>query len=147
MTLRQLILIPTAALILYGCDNDDQKDKNYVKESAKPQAQETSTIDKATETIKEKAKEIIKLDTSSLDSFKSSLGEMKDSLSVENKGKLTSALGSLAQKAVSQKQSQGGLMDMAKSTMKSGDIEGQIYESFGDKLNGMSFDDLLAYAK
>ncbi len=139
MTYKTLIISSVAILSLAACDSGDKKDDNMIKK------EDASAASGAVGSVVEKVKEMVTLDTSSVDAFKSSLSSMKDSLSDEDKGKLTSALGNLAKKAATEK-SEGGAMDMAKSMASGGSAEDQIYNSFKDKLSGMNFDDLIGYA-
>lgn len=145
MTYKSLILTSLAIFSLAACDSGKKEDSSTGEEAAP--AAETSTVEQVKETVVEKIKEMVKLDTSSVEAFKNSLSDMKDSLSDEDKAKLTSALANLAKKAVEEKSEGGGVMDIAKSAVSGGSIEDQLYDNFGDKLSGMSFDDILNYAK
>lgn len=142
MTYKTLIISSVAILSLAACDGGDKKDDNMIKtEGASAESGAVDTVG----SVVEKVKEMVTLDTSSVDAFKSSLSSMKDSLSDEDKGKLTSALGNLAKKAATDK-SEGSAMDMAKGIASGGSAEDQIYNSFKDKLSGMNFDDLMGFA-
>lgn len=142
MTFKTLMLSTIAIVSLAACDGG-KKDEQTPAPMDKAATSEASSI---TETVVEKVKEMVTLDTSSVEAFKSSLSSMRDSLSDTDKGKLTSALGNLAKKAATEKSEGGGLMDMAKDVASGGSAEDQIYKSFKDKLSGMNFDDLIKYA-
>lgn len=143
MTYKTLILSTVAILSLAACDGGKKDDKDIVNQD-KAVATEAASI---TETVMETVAEMVTLDTSSVDAFKSSLSAMKDSLSDTDKSKLTSALGNLAQKAVSEKSEGDGLMDMAKSVTSGDSVEDQIYSNFKDELSGMNFEDLTNFAE
>lgn len=142
MTYKTLIISSLAILSLAACDNGKKEDDHMIK------TEDASAASGAVDTVGsviEKVKEMVTLDTSSVDAFKSSLSSMKDSLSDDDKGKLTSALGNLAKKAATEK-SEGSAMDMAEGIASGGSAEDQIYKSFKDKLSGMNFDDLMGFA-
>ena len=140
MTYKTLIISSVAFLSLAACDGGKKEDDHMIEK------EEASAASGAVDSMVEKVKEMVTLDTSSVDAFKSSLSSMKDSLSAEDQGKLTSALGNLAKKAAAEKSEEGGLMNMAKDVASGGSAEDQIYSSFKDKLSGMNFDDLMGYA-
>lgn len=139
MTYKTLIISSAAILALAACDGGDKEDDHMIKK------EDASAASGAVGSVVEKVKEMVTLDTSSVEAFKSSLSSMKDSLPDADKAKLTSALGNLATKAATEK-SEGGAMDMAKGMASGGSAEDQIYKSFKDKLSGMNFDDLMGYA-
>lgn len=140
-----------AALTLAACGSDESSNSAQQAEETAPAvaAEQDSMMDKAQEvadTAMEKASEMaeaLKLDTSSLDSFKSSLAAMKDSLSGDQADMLTSALGSLAKDAAKE---EGGLMGAAKDLAAGKSMEETLYEKLGSQLNGMTFDDILKLA-
>ena len=83
------------------------------------------------------------LDASSLESFKESLGKMKDSLSSSDKALLETALDKLA--AAATEPAAGG--DMATSTDTEPQTrEEKLYEQLGTRLDGKSFGDIVAMA-
>ena len=140
----------TTAFALAACGSDDNSQTAEKAEEAAPAAEEKAgMMEKAegmADTAMEKAAEMaeaLKLDTSSLNSFKSSLAAMKSSLSGDQSGQLTNALTSLAKGAAEKK---GGLMGAAKDLASGKSIEETLYEKLGDQLNGMSFDDILKLA-
>ena len=141
MTYKTLIVSTVAILSLAACDGG-KKDEQSTAPMDKAATSEASAM---TESVVEKVKEMVTLDTSSMEAFKSSLSDMRESLSDTDKGKLTSALGNLAKKAAAEK-SEGGVMDMAKSVASGSSAEDQVYTSFKDKLSGMNFDDLMNFA-
>lgn len=137
----------TAAFALAACGSDDNSQTAENANEAVPAAaaEKESMMEKA-EGAMEKAAEMaeaLKLDTSSLDSFKSSLAAMKGSLSGDQSGALTNALTTLAKGAAEEK---GGLMSAAKDMASGKSMEETLYEKLGDQLNGMSFDDILKLA-
>lgn len=142
MTYKTLIISSVAILALAACDGGKKEDDHMIK---KEDASAASGALDSVDSVVEKVKEMVTLDTSSVEAFKSSLSSMKDSLSDTDKGRLTSALGNLATKSATEK-SEGSAMDMAKSVASGGSAEDQIYNSYKDKLSGMNFDDLMGYA-
>lgn len=137
----------TAAFALAACGSDNNSQTAEKTEEAAPAvaAEKESMMEKA-EGAMEKASEMaesLKLDTSSLDSFKSSLAAMKDSLSGDQSSQLTNALTSLAKGAAEEKD---GLMGAAKDMASGKSMEETLYEKLGDKLEGMTFDDILKLA-
>ncbi len=143
MTYKTFLISTVAILSLAACDSGEKDDRNVVKQES---ATQTSAASDAMGAIVEKVKDAVKLDTSSIDAFKTSLADMKNSLSDSDKSKLTSALGNLAKQSAEEKSSGGNLMDMAKDVASGGSAEDQIYKSFKDKLSGMNFQDILDYA-
>ncbi len=149
----------SAAFALAACGSDDNSQTAEKAEDAAPAAaeeaapaaaaEEESMMEKAEGMAghaMEKASEMMEghtLDTSSLDSFKSSLAEMKGSLSEDQSSQLTSALTSLAKGAAEEK---GGLMGAAKDMASGKSMEETLYEKMGDQLDGMTFDDILKLA-
>jgi len=140
--MNTLVKITTlsAALALAACGSDDNSQTAEKAEDAAPAAaaEQDGMMEKAAEMA-----EALKLDASSLDSFKSSLSAMKGSLSGDQSGQLTNALTSLAKGATEEK---GGLMGAAKDIAGGKSMEETLYEKLGDQLNGMSFDDILKLA-
>jgi len=134
VSLKKLLIIGVASVTLSACDSGGGDDTETIKENAAEAT--TSTKD----TLVEKAKEILKLDTSSLDSFKSSLSSMKASLSGADASKLTDAMQSLAKDAASDG---GSLMDAAKSVAGGASVEETVYKSLKSKLSGATFEDVL----
>ncbi len=141
----------SAAFTLAACGSDDNSQTADKAEEAAPAAaaEKEGMMEKAegmAGAAMEKASEMaeaLKLDTSSLDSFKSSLASMKGSLSGDQSSQLTSALTSLAKGAAEKK---GGLVGAAKDLASGKSMEETLYEKLGDQLNGMSFDDILKLA-
>lgn len=137
-----------SAAMLVACSGGDS---NNAAESDAQKAQETaakqsSAVDKVVEKAKEEAAKIaesIKLDMSSVDSFKSSLASMKSSLSGADQGKLTDALKSLAKDSVKEGD---GLLGAAKGLASGKSTEDILYDKMKSKLDGLSFDDILALA-
>ncbi|UTW56718.1 hypothetical protein [Kordiimonas sp. SCSIO 12610] len=108
--------------------------------------------DKASEAASDLTNAIPTLDTSSLDSFKSSLSDMQKLLTPEQQGALTNAMAMLAKEAVSDSGESGGsnasgLLDKAKDIAGGKSAEDIVYESMGDMMNGMSFEDILNFAE
>lgn len=152
----------TAAFALAACGSDDNSQTAEKAEEAAPAAtaEKEGMMEKAegmadgamkkaegmAGAAMEKASEMtedLKLDTSSLDSFKSSLAAMKGSLSADQSSQLTNALASLAKGASEEK---GGLMGAAKDLASGKSMEETLYEKMGDQLDGMTFDDILKLA-
>ena len=153
--LKSATIMTVLAFGLASCGDDaDKADK--ADEAAKQAAQEMpekseGMMDKATDMAKDMAKDVVdevkeavKLDTSSTEAFTASLAEMKASLSDADQAKLTGALAKLGKKAVGD--GDGGLMGAAKNLAGSGSVEDSIMKKFGGQLDGMSFEDLLAFA-
>jgi|GEM_PF-1472812 len=142
-------LTATAMLLaLAACgDSGDSKQEQATAPATEAAAPEKSTMDKAKDAAKDmaaKAVESLKLDTSSLDAFKSSLASMKGSLSADDQSKLMDALSGLAKDAAGD--SKSGLMDAAKSMAEGKSLTETLYEKMGDKLSGKTFEDILAMA-
>ena len=141
--IRSVSIVGLAALGLVACG--DASDTN----NQQPQQETTAAVEEsqtATQELVDKAKEIvsgIRLDTSSAEAFKASLVEMKDSLSDEDKEKFKAAMKNLGKKAVSES---GNLFESAKEVIKSGNAEDGLLKKFGDKLNDLNFEELLAFA-
>lgn len=134
-------------LALAACGDSGESQKEQAAPATEAATAEKSTMEKATEAAKDmatKAVESLKLDTSSLDAFKASLANMKGSLSSTDQSKLTEALATLAKGAAGD--SKSGLMDAAKSMASGKSITETLYEKMGDKLDGMTFEDVLALA-
>jgi len=141
-------LTATAMLLaLAACgDSSDNKGDTSQAPATEASAPEKSTMDKATDAAKDmatKAVEALKLDTSSLDAFKTSLANMKGSLSAEDQSKLMDALSGMV---ADSKEGSSGLMDAAKSMASGKSLTETLYEKMGDKLSGKTFEDILAMA-
>ncbi|MFC4349916.1 DUF6694 family lipoprotein [Kordiimonas lipolytica] len=141
-------LTATAMLLaLAACgDSSDNKGDTSQAPAMEAATAEKSTMDKATEAAKDmatKAVESLKLDTSSLDAFKTSLANMKGSLSAEDQSKLMDALSGMV---ADSKEGSSGLMDTAKSMASGKSLTETLYEKMGDKLSGKTFEDILAMA-
>ncbi|NVJ96504.1 MAG: hypothetical protein HWE25_00030 [Alphaproteobacteria bacterium] len=143
--LMKPLMASAALLALAACgDSGDETAKSDATAATEAAATaEKSTMEKATE-MATKAAEALKLDTSSLDAFKSSLAGMKASLSDTDQSKLTEALAGLAKDAGGD--SKSGLMDAAKSMASGKSMTETLYEKLGDKLDGKTFEDILAMA-
>lgn len=141
-------LTATAMLLaLAACGDSGDSSKEQAAPAAETAMPEKSTMDKATEAAKDmatKAAEALKLDTSSLDAFKSSLANMKSSLSAEDQSKLMDALSHMV--TSDGESSTGGLMDTAKKMAEGKSLTETLYEKMGDKLSGKTFEDILAMA-
>ena len=135
--LKKLLIVGVASIALSACDSGSNNDSETIKEKA------AETTSSTKETMVEKAKELLKLDTSSLDSFKSSLSSMKSSLSSADASKLTGAIESLAKSTA---KDSGGLMDAAKSMASGKSVEETVYSSLKGKLSGATFEDVLKLA-
>jgi hypothetical protein len=130
---------------LTACGDSSETEKAEDKAAAPAEvAAEKSTMEAATE-MASKAVGALKLDTSSFDAFKTSLAEMKDSLSEDDRSKLMEALGGLV--ASETEKSDDGLLRSAKK-MASNAASGKsatetLYEQIGDKLDGLTFEEIL----
>ncbi len=150
-TLPYLATAVVFALSACGDSGSDNSTTDTTAPAATEAAAEKSTMDKATE-MATKAVEALKLDASSLDSFKSSLASMQGSLSADDRSKLMETLGGMIAKDTDtgSSDSGGGLLDKAKkmaSDVASGkSMEEQLYEAVGDKLDGLTFEDILKMA-
>jgi len=156
--MKQILKITAATAIfaLAACGSDEgekqaeEAAKDATTEVAAPEADKSAAegmMEKAKEAASEMVAEVAKsvtLDTSSFDAFKSSLGDMKTSLDGDQASQLTSALASLAKGATTEKK--GGLLDAAKDMAAGKSMEETLYESLGNQLNGLSFDDILKLA-
>lgn len=148
------VIMPLTAtaliLALTACGSDSESSKDAAGTAApatEVEAKSESMMDKATEMAKEKAAEMaeaLKLDTSSMDSFTASLSAMKASLSGDQASQLSSALASIAKGATSEKK--GGLLGAAKDMASGKSMEETLYETVGDQLNGLTFEDILKMA-
>ncbi len=137
----------SAALLLAACGSESSN-TGKAQEAAK----ETETVaSSASKDVAKKAKEAVakvvenlKLDTSSMEAFTSSLSNMKASLSSDQKDQLTDAISSLAKDAAGEK---GGLLGAAKGLASGKSTEEVVYEKLASKHDGLTFDDILALTK
>ncbi len=143
------ILTLTAALALTACGSDNNSSQTQ-EQAAETATEQTSTVDQtkdiATAAL-EKATEVaeaLKLDTSSLDSFKSSLSAMQGSLNSDQATQLTDALGYLAKSSVKEKKR--GLLNAAKSVASGKSMEDILYDNMSSQLNGLTFEEIIALA-
>lgn len=144
-----LVSATAMTLALAACDSDEGNSQaaNEADATAAVEEKGTKVIDNVEEIVREKVAEMtesIKLDTSSLDSFKSSLSAMQSSLSGDQVGQLRDALGSLAKSSA--KEEKGGLLGAAKSVASGKSMEEILYDNMADKLDGLTFDDILNLA-
>ena len=144
----KLILIATVSLVLAACDTNDS-DRTVTEKDTGLDAQQQAgeKLDKLTDAVKAKAEKAVaalKIDASSFDSFKASLAGMKGQLSGVDQSRLTDALGALATQTTDQKE---GLMGAAKSMMSGKSVEETVFEAVGEKLDGLTFDDILSLTK
>ncbi len=144
-----LISATAMTLLLAACGSDEGNNQatNEADTTAAVEEKGTKVIDNVEEMVREKVaeiKETIALDTSSLDSFKSSLSAMRSSLSDDQAGQLRDALGYLAKSSA--KESKGGLLGAAKSVASGKSMEEILYDNMADKLDGLTFDDILNLA-
>lgn len=144
----------TAAFTLAACSDDTKKEAEKADAEVEAAAEEVQTetadmMEKAEEmadAAMEKAGEMMEgvtLDTSSLENFKASLADMKASLSAEQASQLSSALSKLAKDAAGDKNS---MMSAAKGMAAGKSTEDILYDNMKDKLDGMSFEDVLKLA-
>lgn len=133
-----------AAFTLAACGDKKEEEK---KADDMPPPEAAATGDMSAGETMEKMAEALKLDTSSLEAFKESLANMKASLSAEDRANLTNALSKLATEASSEG---GNMMDAGKNMMKDmGDgksVTEVLYEKMAGKLDGKTFEDILAMA-
>ena len=143
------ILTLTAALALTACGSDNNSSQTQ-EQAAETATEQTSTVDQAKDIATaalEKATEVaeaLKLDTSSLDSFKSSLTAMQGSLDAGQASQLTDALRLLAKSSAKEKK--GGLLDAAKSVASGKSMEDILYDNMSSQLNGLTFEEIIALA-
>lgn len=139
----KIALITGLSFSLAAC-GDTAEEAPEAVDTAVAESTETASAaeDMAKEAV-EAVKEALKLDTSSPEAFKESLAAMKASLSDADKESLTTALASLGKKAAGE--GEGSMLDKAKDMAASGSMEDTLLKSFGDELDGMTFDDLMAY--
>ena len=140
----------TVGLMLSGC-GDSSNSNTTEKAAEKPAAEAPTEKSAAMDTVKEVAKDVaakaaetLKLDTSSLESFKASVANMKASLSDEQQAQLTDALKSLAKEEMSDV---GSLAGAAAGLATGKDTTEVVYDKLKDKLSGLSFEEVLALAK
>lgn len=133
------------SLALAACGGSEDKSEAPAQPAPEAAAPAEDSMKAAATEVVEAVKEALKLDTSSPEAFKASLAAMKDSLSDADKDKLSSALASLGKKAMGDTK-EGGLMDKVKDVVKSGSVEDAVLKSFGDEIDGMTFEDLMDYA-
>ncbi|MCK0069675.1 DUF6694 family lipoprotein [Kordiimonas laminariae] len=140
----------TIGLMLSGCgdsSNSNTAEKAAEKPAAETPAEKSAAMDTVKEVAKDvaaKAAETLKLDTSSLESFKSSVANMKASLTDEQQAQLTDALKSLAKAEMSDV---GSLAGAAAGLATGKDTTEVVYDKLKDKLSGLSFEEVLALAK
>lgn len=140
------VAIITAGLLVACSDDASNQNNTDAQNTANESA---SRIEKAQETaakVAEKAQQIaeeLKLDTSSLSAFKESLNDMKASLNADQTNKLNDALTKLAKDSAGDKQ---GLINAAKSMTSGRSAEETLYDTMADKLDGMTFEDILNLA-
>ena len=140
----------SAAFALSACSSDDNSTSQTADQAADTAQEQSSTVEQAQEIasqMAEKAAEVaeaLKLDTSSLSSFKSSLSDMQASLTSGQASQLQDALGSLAKSST--KESTGGLLGAAKDIAGGKSMEDILYDNMKDKLDGLTFEDILALA-
>ncbi|MBO6503324.1 MAG: hypothetical protein JJ850_15040 [Kordiimonadaceae bacterium] len=140
----------TAGLALAACSGGDSTNTQSAEQATETAQEQTSTVEQAQEIanqVAEKAAavaEALKLDTSSLDSFKSSLSDMQASLSTDQAGQLTDALGYLAKSSA--KESKGGLLSAAKDVVGGKSMEDILYDNMKDKLDGLTFEEIVGLA-
>lgn len=139
MHLFKPAMAATALLALAACGDNDKSQKT----DETPAPAQTGAMDAARD-MATQAAEALKLDTSSLEAFKSSLAGMKASLTDADKQKLTSALATLAKDAGGD--SKSGLMDAAKGMASGKSMTETLYEKLGDRLDGKTFEDILNMA-
>ena len=165
-SMRLSLIAPLAALLaLAGCDSGDTSSTAQSEsESAVPAAEQAAGMaEHATEAVAEVAAQapammetaqqqvaavaasVPMIDAGSLDRFKSSLNAMKGSLDMDGQQQLSSALAGLASKAVPT--DAGGLLGAAKGAASGGSAEDTVYNAFGSKLNGLNFDQLMAFVQ
>lgn len=139
LSTRSFLLMGAACLALTACDSGKKQDDNAVTSDAASEAATSQTAEK----MVDKVMEVLKLDTSSMESFTASLSAMKESLSAADASKLTSALTSLAKESAGDSNS---LMNAAKSMASGASMEETLYKTMGDKLNGLTFEDVVKLA-
>ena len=161
MNTKFKLLMAVSVFALAACGSDNSSDnaapeaEQTANEAAESASKESSSLldqakDAASDAV-EKAEDlssaIAKIDAGSLDSFKSSLGDMQKLLPAGQQSELTGAIASLAKNAVSSgSESSGGLLDKAKSIADGKSVEDMVYEQFGKQMDGMSFEDILKLA-
>jgi len=139
------ILIATSIFALAACGSEGEQSSAPTEAPATeaPTNKEANALVEKAKQAAAEAVEALKLDASSLDAFKSSLGNMKASLTGDQANQLSGALASLAKGATEKK---GGLMDAAKGMASGKSLEETLYEKLGDQLNGLTFEEILAKA-
>lgn len=141
----KLAVVAGLSLSLAACgDKPAEEAPEPVEPAATAAAEAGSAAEDMAKEAVEAVKEALKLDTSSPAAFKESLSAMKASLSGSDQDNLTSALAGLGKKAAGE--GEGSMLDKAKDMAASGSIEDTVLKSFGEEIDGMTFDDLMAYA-
>ena len=145
------MLTIAAALALTACGSDDnnqtQQSDNAEQVATASEEKGVPVVDHVEEVVRDALDDLtsnIKLDTSSLDSFKSSLSAMQGSLDADQASQLRDALGYLAKSSAKEKK--GGLLDAAKSVASGKSMEDILYDNMASKLNGLTFEEVLALA-
>ena len=161
------LLAMVSVFTLAACGSDENKSYEAEAEKAAEasndavddtaggaEAKASELLDKAKAAagdIKEKAGDVtnavLKLDASSLDSFKSSITNMRALLPEAKQSELAGAIAKLAKSAVSDgNEGTGGLLDKAKSLSDGKSAQDLVYEKLGSQMDGMTFDDILKFA-
>lgn len=146
-----LAAVTVMTLALAACSSDENTDTAGQTDDAVPAAAEQQDMmqdaQEGANAVAEKAAEVaeaLKLDTSSLENFQSSLGAMRASLSPDQATQLRDALGYLTKSSA--KEQKGGLLDAAKSVATGKSMEDILYENMADQLDGLTFEDILKLA-
>jgi len=148
--MKALLPLTATAMILALAACGEAEKKHEATEAPATAVEEEKSrkvMDNVEDVVMEKVAEMteaLKLDTSSLDSFTSSLSAMKASLSGDQASQLTSALASMAKGATSDKKD--GLLGAAKDMASGKSMEENLYETMGNKLSGLTFEDILKMA-
>lgn len=143
---RLLIISSLLAVAACGSEGENSSAPAQAPEASKAEqsSETTSLVDKAQEAAAE-AMQALKLDGSSLEGFKSSLSNMKASLTPEQANQLTDALSSMV-KSDSEEGGAGALLGAAKDVATGKSLEETLFEKLGDQLHGLSFEEILAKA-
>lgn len=142
------LLIISSMLVITACGAENENSSAPAEAPQATKAEESndtaSLVDKAKEAASE-AMESLKLDGTSLEGFKSSLNDMKASLTPDQASQLTEALSSMV-KSDSEESGASGLIGAAKDVASGKSLEETLYEKLGDQLNGLTFEEVLAKA-
>ena len=133
----------SAAAMLAACDSSDNCDTTGAGDMMTESTAENSAEKTGDKSTMPSAPEVV-LKTASLQEFEASLAIMRASLTDDERAELTDALAKLS----------GEMMERAEAAVTPGtelapdmDLAEAVYKKYGNKLNGKTFDDIVAMTK